>query len=118
MAGSALSRQSRDADKDRKRRDGELRNRYYKRRAPLEKRLAEIEVELPRSERELHDANLLLSDPDHYSNAALVMETVERKKAVEGRIVALTKEWEQVFAQLEDARGEYELQREQVAMTE
>ena len=88
-----------------------LRNRYYKKRAPLEKRLAELEVELPRNERELHEANLLLSDPEHYSDAALVMETVERKKATEARIEALTQEWERVFAHLEEARSDYELQR-------
>jgi ATP-binding cassette subfamily F protein 3 len=112
------NKQSRDMDKERKRRDGDLRNRYYKARAPLEKRLSELEIELPRSERELHEANLLLSSPDHYSNATLVMETVERKKMLEERIEALNCEWERVFAQLEEARGNYEQQRERVMATE
>jgi len=115
-AGSTGNRQDRDTDKERKRRDGDLRNQYYKTRAPLEKRLAEIEVELPRSERELHEANLLLSSPDHYSNATLVMETVERKKDLEGRIEVLTREWEHVLTQLEAARGNYELQCERAVV--
>ncbi len=117
-ANATANKPPRDVDRERKRRDGELRNRYYKSRAPLEKRLAELETELPRSERELHDANLLLSDPDHYSNAVLVMETVERKRNLELRIEALTREWEQVFAQLEEVRGQYELQRERVTIPE
>jgi ATP-binding cassette subfamily F protein 3 len=118
--GSATTagRQGRDFDKERKRRDGELRNRFYKRRAPLEKRIAAIEVELPQCERELHEANLLLADPEHYSNAMLVMETVERKKTLEGRIAALSAEWEQVFKQLEEARCEFEQERERVMVGE
>jgi len=112
------NKQSRDMDKERKRRDGELRNRYYKARAPLEKRLAELEIEVPQSERELHEANLLLSSPDHYSDATLVMETVERKKTLEEHIQALNREWERVFAQLEEARVDYELQRERVMAAE
>ena len=111
-------RQSRDSDRERKRRDGELRNRYYRKRAPLEKRLAEIEVDLPRCEGELHEANLLLADPNHYSDAFLVMDTVERKKGLEERVAALTAEWEEVFRRLEEIRGEFEQQREHATVNE
>jgi ATP-binding cassette subfamily F protein 3 len=117
-AATPAGRQGRDMDKERKRRDGELRNRFYKKRAPLERRIAIIEVELPRCERELHEANLLLADPEHYSNATLVMETVERKKTLEGRIAVLSSEWEQVFKQLEEARCEFEQERERVMVGE
>jgi len=118
--GAALtqSRQGRESDKERKRRDGELRNRFYKKRAPLEKRIAAIEVELPQCERELHEANLLLADPEHYSNVTIVMETVERKKTLEERIAALSAEWEQVFKLLEEARCEFEQERERVMVGE
>lgn len=108
---SPVTRQGRDIDRERKRRDGELRNRFYRKRAPLEQRLAEIEAELPRCEGKLHDVELLLADPNHYSNAALVMESVETKKALEERIAALTEEWERLFRQLEEVRCEYERER-------
>jgi ATP-binding cassette subfamily F protein 3 len=111
---AASGRPAREMEKERKRRDGELRNRFYRRRAPLEQRLSEIELELPRCEQELHEANLLLSDPEHYSNATLVLETVERKKDLEQRIQSLTREWEQVFGELETVRCEYEQERERV----
>ncbi len=101
----------RDLAKERKRRDGELRNWFYRRRAPLEKRIAEIEAELPQCEQELHVANLLLADPEHYSNATLVMETVDRKKALEQHVEVLTQEWEQLFKQLDTVRTEYERER-------
>ncbi len=109
---------TRDCEKERRRRDGELRNHFYRQRAPLEKRIAEIESELPRCERELNEANLLLADPDHYSNATLVMGTVERKKNLEERIDALTAEWERVFQRLEDVRFAFERERERVMVTE
>jgi len=115
---SPAGKPGRESDKERKRRDGELRNRFYKKRAPLEKRIAQIEVELPQCERALHEANLLLADPDHYSKPALVIETVERKRNLEERIDILTAEWEQVFKQLEEARCEYEQERERVMVAE
>ncbi|MBN1192070.1 MAG: ABC-F family ATP-binding cassette domain-containing protein [Coriobacteriia bacterium] len=114
--GSPGGRPSRDTDKERKRRDGELRNRFYRQRAPLEKRLAQIELDLPRCERELHEANLLLADPNHYSDATLVLETVEHKKSLEDRITALTAEWETVFRQLEEVRCAFEQEREREAV--
>ena len=98
-SGDAASK--RDAERARKRRDGELRNRFYRERAPLEKRIAEIEAELPQCERKIYEADLLLADPAHYSDAALVMETIENKKRLETRAQALTQEWEEVYAELE-----------------
>jgi len=109
--GSNSARSARDSDKDRKRRDGEMRNRFYRLRAPLEKRITEIEAELQQCETGVNEANRLLSDPDHYSDAALVMETVQRKKDLEERTVALNREWEAVFADLEQVRAEFEKQR-------
>ncbi len=117
-AATEAARPGRDLDKERKRRDGELRNRFYRKRAPIEKRIAEIESELPRCESELHQANLLLADPAHYSDAALVLETVERKKSLEERITALNDEWERLFMQLEEVRCEYEQERERVIVGE
>jgi len=102
------TRERRDDDKAKKRRDGELRNKFYRRRAPLEKRIEEIEAELPRCEREMYEADLLLADPSHYSDASLVMETVERKKELEARAAALTREWEEVYHTLEGIKTEFE----------
>jgi len=115
---AASPRQRRDLDRERKRRDGELRNRFYRRRAPLEKRIAEIEADLSGCEHELQQANLLLVDPVHCSNATLVLETVERKKSLDERIDALTAEWEQLFTQLEQVRSEYEQERERLSLAD
>ena len=115
---SSSNRSARDSEKERKRRDGELRNRFYRRRAPLEARIEDIESELPRCEQELHELNLLLADPNHYSNAALVMETVEQKKRLEERIDRLTTEWEQVFRDLEELRCAFEQEREHATFSE
>jgi ATP-binding cassette subfamily F protein 3 len=98
----------RDSDKARKRRDGELRNQFYRRRAPLEKRIEQIELELLRCEREIYETDLLLADPAHYSDASLVMQTVERKKALESQAEALTREWEEVYHALERVKAEYQ----------
>ncbi len=115
---SDSDRAPRYSDKERKRRDGELRNRFYRQRAPLERRIAEIETEAPRCEGELHEINLMLADPDHYSNATLVMETVEKKKRLEEHIEALTVEWERLLHDLEEVRTAFESQRERVLSPE
>ncbi len=112
------SKAPRDTDRDRKRRDGELRNWFYRKRAPLEQRIAEIEVQIPQCESELHEANLLLANPAHYSDATLVMQTVERKKHLEDRVESLTTEWERLFHQLEDARSHFEQERERVIVAD
>ena len=107
---------TRERERARKRRDGEIRNRYYRRRAPLEKRAHELETELPRCEDEVHQANLLLADPTHYTDAALVLETVERKKAMEERVIALTQEWERLYEELEQIRVELESEQTELAV--
>ena len=107
-AKQSATKDRRDNDKARKRRDGEARNQFYRRRAPLEKRIGQIELELPRCEREIYEADLLLADPSHYSDASLVMETIERKKALEVQMEALSKEWEEVYYELERIKSEYE----------
>lgn len=118
-SGTAVSTPSpRYSDKERKRRDGELRNRFYRQRAPLEKRIAEIESEMPCCERELNEANLLLADPEHYSNATLVMETVDTKKRLEQRIERLTSEWERLLRELEEIKEAFEYERERVVASE
>lgn len=99
---------AREEERERKRRDGERRNRFYRLRAPLEQRVREIEDELPQCEQELEEANLLLANPDHYSDTRLVMETVDRKKQLEERIAQLSEEWEETFRQLEQVKTEYE----------
>jgi len=116
--GQPAARSARDSDKERKRRDGEMRNRFYRLRAPLEKRIAEIEAELQQCETGVNEANRLLSDPEHYSDASLVMETVQRKKDMEERTAALNREWECVFADLEQVRAEYERERDGAGVAE
>jgi ATP-binding cassette subfamily F protein 3 len=107
---------NRERDRERKRRDGELRNRYYRRRAPVERRISEIEQELPRVEKEAREADLLLADPNHYSDPTLVMETVERKRGLAERVSRLTEEWEKLHAELGGIRSEFEEQKGESAL--
>ncbi len=107
--GEASSkRTTRDEARERKRRDGELRNRFYRLRAPLERRAHEIEEEIPGCERELEEANLLLADPNYYSDTDLVMETIERKRRLQQQISDLTEEWEETLRRLEHVKAEFE----------
>ena len=111
-AKQSATKDRRDDDKARKRRDGEARNQFYRRRAPLERRIEQIELELPRCEREIYETDLLLADPSHYSDATLVMETIERKKTLEAQAEALTREWEEVYHELERVRAAHQTERE------
>ncbi|MBE9505258.1 MAG: hypothetical protein IMY84_00450, partial [Chloroflexi bacterium] len=88
----------------------------YRRRAPVERRISEIEEELPRLEREAREADLLLADPNHYSDPALVMETIERKRSLGERMSLLTGEWEELYAKLGGIRSEFEEQKGEIAV--
>ncbi len=110
------AKSSRERQRERKRRDGELRNSYYRRRAPIERRISEIEQELPRVEKEAREADLLLADPNYYSDSTLVLETVERRRSLAERMSRLNEEWEQLYAELGGIRSEFEEQKGEIAV--
>jgi len=103
----------------RKRAEGELRNRYYRERAPVKKRIAEIESELSQLELQFREVESLFADPNHYSDSTQVMKAVEQHRKLKQDIKSLIQEWERLYVKaeameraFEEARGNIEAEVE------
>ena len=108
-----------DALRRRKRAEGELRNKYYRERAPIKKRIAEIESELSQLELQFKETENLFADPNHYSDSTQVVKAVEQHRKLKQDIKSLTQEWERLYAKaeameqaFEEARGSIEAEME------
>jgi len=98
----------RDKLRQRKRIEGELRNRYYRKKAPTEKRIAEIEAELSDLENQARQLETLLSSPEHYRDGNWFLETYQKLGRLNDKIQALTEEWGRLSEALERLQKEFE----------
>lgn len=102
----------RDLERRRRQREGELRNRFYRRRAPLERRIEETEAKVERLERRLGEVEALLADPGQYEDNARVVELVEEHRRLKEDLSASTSEWETLSLEVERLRQEFERELE------
>ena len=98
--------------KDRLRRrkiiEGELRNRYFRKSAPIRERIEEIEAELAGLEEQFRETEVLFSNSEHYSDSTRVVETIEKHRNLKKNIDALNAEWERLSSEAERIRREFE----------
>ena len=99
--------------RQRKRVEGELRNKYYREKAPVKKRIAEIEVELSQLELQFREVESLFANPGHYNDSVQVRETVEKHRKLKEEIKSLTHEWERLYAEAEAMKRAFEEARRQ-----
>jgi ATP-binding cassette subfamily F protein 3 len=99
---------SREKRRQRKKAEGDLRNRYYRKSAPVRKRIAEIEVELSRLEGQLKEVEQLFSDREHYDSSSRVVETIDEHRKLKGTIDRLTAEWEKLTAEIAQMSQEFD----------
>ncbi|MFC1982891.1 ABC-F family ATP-binding cassette domain-containing protein [Chloroflexota bacterium] len=99
---------ARDIRRQRKQIVGELRNKYYRESAPIKKRIAEIEAELPRLEAQIKECESLFSDPEHYSNSAEIIENVAKHRRLKEDINSLTEEWARLSDEAERIKLDFE----------
>lgn len=88
--------------------EAELRNTYYRNTAPVRKRLAEIEVELPTREKLLNEVEILLSDPEQYKDSKRAAETVREYHRLVDTIKSLTEERGKLLLESERLKQEFE----------
>jgi ATP-binding cassette subfamily F protein 3 len=98
----------------RKQAEGELRNRYYRKSAPVKKRLTGIEGELSRLETELKDIEGQFADSGQYQKNGRVVRTIERHRQLRESIDTLTREWEALSARAEEMKREFEEARDSI----
>ena len=99
---------ARDKLRQRKRIEGELRNQYYRQKAPIEKRIAEIEAELSDLEEQVRQLETLLSSPEHYGDGGWFSETYQKLGRLNDTIKALTEEWGRLLEEVEKLQKGFE----------
>jgi len=106
------------ADRNQRRRrklaEGELRNRYYRRSAPVRKRIAEIEADLAHLEGQLGDVEQQFASREHYDDSGQVVEAIEEHRRLKEAIGRLTAEWESLSVEAERMKREFEKARDRV----
>jgi len=98
--------------------EGELRNRYYRKSAPVKKRLTEIEGELSRLEAELKDIEGQFADQGQYQKSDRVVRTIERHRRLKESMGTLTREWETLSTEVERIRREFETAKSAISAGE
>jgi len=98
---------SRGQRRQRKATESEARNLYYRRSAPIRKRIAEIETELVRLEEQIHEIEKGFSEQEHYSDGSQVVETIGEHRRLKEAIGQLTAEWERLSVEAEQLRQEF-----------
>ncbi len=104
-AGQAVNRKEK---KQRKAAEGEVRNRYYRRSAPLRKRIAVIEGELAQLEGELAEVEGGFGDREQYAESGSVVKNIERHRQLRESIRRLTTEWAQLSAEVDALKREFD----------
>jgi ATP-binding cassette subfamily F protein 3 len=84
---------SREQQRQRKKSEGELRNRYYRKSAPIRKRITEIEAEISRLERQLQEVEKRFSERDNYGDNSRVVENIGEHRQLKAAIDQLMAEW-------------------------
>jgi len=98
---------SRDERRQRKTAEGELRNQYYRRSAPIKKRVAEIETELKQLEEQLQKIEQRFSDREQYADSSQMVEAIGEHRRLKETIGQLTAEWERLSMEAEAMRQEF-----------
>ncbi len=88
--------------------EAELRNRYYRRKAPIRKRIAEIEAALSELTTQFRETESLFSNVDHYKNSTQIVKTIEGHRKLKQSIDSLNAEWERLALEEETMKQEFE----------
>jgi ATP-binding cassette subfamily F protein 3 len=106
----AAPKESADAEKARKRREAEARQKKSQKLGPLEKQVAQLEERVGQLEAEQKVRSAELSDPSVYDDAARRNKLLTEYQTAAEKLEELTARWETAMSELETARTE--LQRE------
>jgi ATP-binding cassette subfamily F protein 3 len=110
VKAAAPAKESAEAEKARKRREAEARQKRSAKLGPLEKQVAQLEERVGQLEAEQKVRSAELSDPSVYDDAARRNKLLTEYQAAAEKLEELTARWETAMGQLETARAE--LQRE------
>ncbi len=98
---------SRERQRQRKKSEGELRNRYYRKSAPIRKRITEIEAEISRLEKQLQEVEQRFSDRDNYGDSSRMVENISAHRQLKAAIDQLMAEWATLSTEISQMNKEF-----------
>ncbi len=101
---------AKQAERQRKAIEAEVRNRFYRQSQPLRKRISEIESELARHEARFRELEHQFSDVESYKDSARVIGMTSEYQRLKDAINTLTEQWESLSAELEGLVKAHELE--------
>lgn len=101
-AGPELKEPSTAKDKDKKRREAQIRNLLYRQTLKLRQEIETIESKLEEATQELETLTAKLSNPEVYRRGENIAEFLRHHAAAKKSVETLTAEWEALAAQLEE----------------
>ncbi|MCL1885991.1 MAG: ABC-F family ATP-binding cassette domain-containing protein [Dehalococcoidia bacterium] len=87
---------------------GELRNDYYAKSTPLNKRIEKLEADLANVEAEIKYMEDCFARPEHYEDSQEVVGSIEHHRELKARAGELTAEWEKLATEAESLREAFE----------
>ena len=94
-------------DKERRRLEGELRNRFYRESKLLRHRIKEIEQEMEQNDRRLKEIERMLENPASCADRETFNGTLNEYESLKNRNAALNDEWIERSMELETVRGKF-----------
>ena len=101
---------SREAQRQRKAAEGELRNRYYRQNSPIRERIAQIESDLEKMESELRLLEANFASPG-FVQPGDIARAAKRHHELKEAIPRLAEEWEKLSHEMERLKAQYEADR-------
>jgi ATP-binding cassette subfamily F protein 3 len=105
---AAPIKESKDAEKERKRREAEGRQKRTAKLGPLEKLVAQLEERIGVLEAEQKGRSADLADPSVYADAPRRNKLLSDFQSAQDKLDELNPRWEQAMADLETARAAFE----------
>lgn len=100
--------------RQRKKVEGNLRNKHYQEITPVKKRIAEIEGEVTKSTKRLAEIEALFAEPKHYKDSQKVIEMQQEYRKLKEFSKALTGEWDRLTAEAERMTQEFQKSMENI----
>lgn len=94
-------------DQSQKRLQAERRNQLFRIKKPIQDRLEELEAELEAAHEHLDSLTERMGDPATYQNGSTIQELQTAFQDTQQKIQRLTKDWEDLAAELEELEGRF-----------
>jgi len=94
--------------RQRKKVEGNLRNKHYQEITPVKKRIAEIESGVSKSTKRLAEIEALFAEPEHYKDSQRVIELQQEYGKLKEFTKTLTGEWDRLTAEAERMTQEFQ----------